>query len=162
MAPGPSLPGTIINTHLEHHPAGVTACISSSLQTCLSVCPAARVRSTIAPSLVNVGSNRKAEMRCMLITLSSCFIGSATRFATGRRFMEELACGLRNRTPASASARSKTRHCTSCAILRDHTNFELSSNSAREIRTDKRRLQLKGSRGHAAEARYTPNRTPLI
>jgi hypothetical protein len=52
----------------------VTRSIRSSSHTCLSVCPATSARSMIASSLVNAGSNRKAEADWMLITLGSSFI----------------------------------------------------------------------------------------
>jgi hypothetical protein len=48
-----------------------------------SVLRAARARSTIDSSLVNVGSNWKAEVRLILINLDLCFIGSPICLATG-------------------------------------------------------------------------------
>jgi len=55
----------------------------SSLQTCLLVLRAARARNTIASSLVNEGSSRKAEVPLILINLGLCFIGSPIRLSTG-------------------------------------------------------------------------------
>jgi hypothetical protein len=66
----------------------VAGSMRSSLQTCRSVLRAARARSTIDSSLVNVGSNWKAEVRLILINLGSCVIGSPIRLATGPPFCD--------------------------------------------------------------------------
>ena len=57
----------------------VVGSIRRSLHTCLSVLPPARARNMIDSSLVKVASIRKPELRLMLITLGSFFIGLRER-----------------------------------------------------------------------------------
>src|SRR6202030_2907413 len=61
----------------------IVGSMRSSLQTCLLVLRAARARNTIASSLINEGSSRKAEVPLILINLGLCFIGSPIRLSTG-------------------------------------------------------------------------------